>query len=507
MDEDILLPSALLYRKEEMNPMIELPVGDLKGVLTGIGKVINGRTSLPVLGTVKFAPDANGCLTISGTDLETHVTARLGAAQNCEPMLVPLEPLSRLVKSLPSSDRLTIRKADKTHGLLGYLLGGNRVEQSVESMSLDEWPAPIPITEPTVPVDDTFKQALRQALECSSQDTSRYVLNGVCIDITEPDCHCLVATDGRHLYSANTFRFDLKAAAIIPGRKFLNWLPFYDDGNWSLSVQTEKEPNWIRIQSDHWTFLTKPIEGTFPNWRQLVPEAGPKSTRVILTDESVSLMLDVLPRLPGIKDTCHSVSLVLKSTGMVVRGRERATEDWTEVPVHSVTVHGADNEIGINRTYLTKALRFGFTEFIAHDPLTPVVFTAPGRTLLVMPVRLDGAAATPNNTPPPPEAAESTSPSVAQPDNPTEQRNAMASTTTPPTPERGNIKAINGETQSAISAVVDHVEAIKTRLRDVIGDLGKTIDLLKAAEKEKKATLKEVETVRATLRSLQKVDL
>jgi len=40
----------------------------------------------------------------------------------------------------------------------------------------------------------------------------------------------------------------------------------------------------------------------------------------------------------------------------------------------------------------------------------------------------------------------------------------------------------------------------------VIGDLSKTIDLLKAAEKEKKATLKEVETVRATLRSLQKVD-
>ena len=40
----------------------------------------------------------------------------------------------------------------------------------------------------------------------------------------------------------------------------------------------------------------------------------------------------------------------------------------------------------------------------------------------------------------------------------------------------------------------------------MIGDLSKTIDLLKAAEKEKKATLKEVETVRATLRSLQKVD-
>jgi hypothetical protein len=83
----------------------------------------------------------------------------------------------------------------------------------------------------------------------------------------------------------------------------------------------------------------------------------------------------------------------------------------------------------------------------------------------------------------------------------------MASTTTLPAPERGNIKPTNGETHSAISGGVDHVEAIKTRLKEVIGDLSKTIDLLKAGEKEKKATLKEVETVGATLRSLQKVDL
>jgi DNA polymerase III sliding clamp (beta) subunit (PCNA family) len=513
MDEDNLCLSALLFiERKKMNPMIELPVGDLKGVLTGIGKVINGRSTLPVLGTVKFAPEANGCLSISGTDLETHVTAQLGLAKNCEPVLVPLEPLSRLVKSLPASDRLTIRKADKTHALLGYQLAGTRVEQSVESLSLDEWPSSTLFTEAAVPVDDTFKQALRQALECSSDDSTRYVLNGVCIDITQPDCHCLVGTDGRHLYSANTFRLDLKTSVIIPDRKFLNWSPFYDDGNWSLSVETDKEekPAWIRIQSDHWTYLTKAIDGTYPNWRQVIVEPGPKSTRVILTEESVNLMLDVLPRLPGMNDLCRSISLVLKSSGMVVRGRDRAPDDWTEVPVPGVTIHGPDNEVGINRTYLTKALRFGFTEFTVHDPLTPVVFTAPGRTLLVMPVRLDGAPATPNNTPPPPEAAESTSPSVAQPDNPTDQRNAMASTTTTSMtpPERGNLKpATNGETQSAISAVVEHVEEIKTKLRDVIGDLTKTIDLLKAAEKEKKATLKEVETVRATLRSLQKVDL
>ena len=64
-----------------------------------------------------------------------------------------------------------------------------------------------------------------------------------------------------------------------------------------------------------------------------------------------------------------------------------------------------------------------------------------------------------------------------------------------------------GDVARGMTRDVDHVEAIKTRLKDVIGDLSKTIELLKAAEKEKKATLKEVESVRATLRSLQKVEL
>ena len=111
-------------------------------------------------------------------------------------------------------------------------------------------------------------------------------------------------------------------------------------------------------------------------------------------------MLDVLPRLPGMNDHCRSISLLLKSSGMVLRGRERATEDWTEVSVPGVAVHGPEKEVAMNRTYLTKALRFGFAEFTVHDALTPVVFTAPGRTLVVMPVRLEGTPATPNTPPP-----------------------------------------------------------------------------------------------------------
>ena len=44
---------------------------------------------------------------------------------------------------------------------------------------------------------------------------------------------------------------------------------------------------------------------------------------------------------------------------ILLRSRERASDDWTEVPVAGVTVHGPDNEVSLNRSYVTKALRFG----------------------------------------------------------------------------------------------------------------------------------------------------
>ena len=82
-------------------------------------------------------------------------------------------------------------------------------------------------------------------------------------------------------------------------------------------------------------------------------------------------------------------------------------------------------------------------------------------------------------------------------------------------PRRGNLQPKaegndgngngNGANGSALSAAVTQIEVVRAGLRDVIADLNTTLDLLRAAEKEKKTSLKEVESVRATLRSLQKV--
>jgi len=96
---------------------------------------------------------------------------------------------------------------------------------------------------------------------------------------------------------------------------------------------------------------------------------------------------------------------------------------------------------------------------------------------------------------------------VPRPETPTEpERNQLATTTT--SPQR--VPPANGETQTspaALKSALDHLESIKGLLRDLLGRVNDTANLLKAAEKEKRATDQEIESVRRTLRSLQRVQL
>ena len=77
----------------------------------------------------------------------------------------------------------------------------------------------------------------------------------------------------------------------------------------------------------------------------------------------------------------------------------------------------------------------------------------------------------------------------------------MAKTTNPsPKPE---------PTQPAATSpsLIDQVEMIKESLKNIIRDLTAVIEAVKQAEKDKRASEKEVESVRSTLKKLQQVTL
>lgn len=505
---------------------ITLPVGELKTALAGFNKVVSRGTSLPVLGCIRLQPAPDG-VDLQITDLDSFATYRIPTNVPADflPCLISMAALARIVKT--RKDWLWLIHEGAQRFKTRHFIGEHPVEQPIDSLPIEEWPLAPQIKSRPFVVEPAFKESFNQALECSSSESTRQILNGVCLDLTRPDCHCVVGTDGRHLFAANTFHFPLAGSVVVPNRKFFGWPGFTDDGDWLLALEPpvegkEPRPAYIQVQSEHWTFLTRGIEGTYPNWRQVMPSANRNAARVHLTDDAVAAVLEALPRMPGFDDSSQPVVLAVHGGKLALCSRSKHSDHWTEVPVPGTSAEGPDQRVCLNRSFVTKGLRFGFTELEIENGISPVLFTGPGKTMIVMPMRLDDPPVPSEPTQPssqpevtPAETAEAATPSAVQPENPTEPHTAMATTnniTALPAPERASIKSnngngsSNGETGTGLKAVVDQVERIKVNLRDMISDLNDTLDLLKAAEKEKKATLKEVESIRAALRSLQKVE-
>src|SRR4051812_17141789 len=84
---------------------LPLPVGELKNALAGFSKIVNSRTTLPVLGCVRIQPRAEG-VTLQVTDLESFVTFHMAADAPADfpPCLVSLATLAKIVKT--SQDRI-----------------------------------------------------------------------------------------------------------------------------------------------------------------------------------------------------------------------------------------------------------------------------------------------------------------------------------------------------------------------------------------------------------------
>ena len=405
-----------------------------------------------------------------------------------------------------------------------------------------------------MPLEPGFGLALRQALECCSEDSTRYILKGTCLDVRESKLHYVVGTNGRCLFSANSFCFDLKKPVVIPDSKFLEWPDLMDDEEpASLSVEPgqEEEPakdgkpakeataGWVKLESGRWTFITKEILGNFPNWKQVVPITDASWTRVNLSDEAIKQLILVTPNLPGDDGLTHPVRLRMTADQLMVEGRNRDDEDWTSIPVNAV-VTGKPVTVALNRRYLLNALRFGLNQVEMEDPLSPVLFSNGGRKMVIMPVNLDGpkvtastpAAASSEATTATTPAAEQTAPQE-QPGAPTKERTDMArQTARATTPEpmttfqpveaqtannngNGNGNVSNGTSTSittngngsAIKSLVEHVDQIKDTLRNVIRDLAGLVDTVKQAEREKRVAEKEIEAIRAKLRQIKSVNI
>jgi len=497
---------------------IQLPIAELKPALLGLGKIISRKSTLPVLQNIKVDRTKDGWIVLTSTDLDCFVSVRLEQPVNGAPveMLVPYEALTRITKRCGKTDTITVSKADKNNVLVEFPIGNQTGQEHVESLAAEEFP-PVPrIKSDPVPVKDDIRQAILEAMDCASTDETRVILNGAYLDVSSRQGHYVVATDGRHLYSSNSFTLPLQNSLIIPDHKFLGWKEFNNDGEWQQRVQpgAKENPGLLQISSRRWRYITRQIEGNYPNWQQVVPDPKQYNTTMELTPAAMDAILALVPKIPCHDAINNPIGLIVEGKKLTLRGRGANDAKWTDLEVAGVTVNGKPVTVYLNRHFLTKALGFGMGTIQIIDPLTPLKFSNGGKQMIVMPIRATDPASAPATPTPassqdaPAEAprdtqdASSTERSIDMPRN-TNGTSATANGST--TNGNGNGHHDEGVTKPAIEVAIEKIETIKGSYRETIRGLNDLADTLKQVQREQKGTDKEVQSIRVTLEKLQSV--
>jgi DNA polymerase III sliding clamp (beta) subunit (PCNA family) len=497
-------------------PHIVLPVAELKPALMGLGKIIGKRTTLPVLSNIKIERTKDGWVALTTTDLDRCVTVRLEQPGEGEPtaLLIPYEDLQAVTKSCDRADTLTVEAVDENRAAIKYPVGGQTIEHRCESLPVAEFPEIPRIKGDAIALPDTLRQAIHEALQCASTDETRLILNGAYVDVSDPKCQHVVGTDGRHLFSSNSFTLPLAKSLLIPNHRFLGWKEFNADGEWQLRVGVPKTKDDVapfQISSRRWRFIGRQIDGNYPHWRQVVPGPNNYATSIEFAAEAVEGVLQTIGRMPCDDTVNHAIGLEVRDRKFALLGRAPGAAEHTRIEIAEVKTTGRDIRIFFNRHLLTKALEFGLTRVELIDALSALRFCQGGRQMIVMPTR-------PNLTPPPvpapaPQPTPTTPPAAAAqneppaPEQPNERTHTMPAKTNGQTTgaQSTNNTSNTASEKSALDTALAQLEVVRGDFRNGLAGLNKLAEALKQAQRESKASEREIASVRQTLRQIQAV--
>jgi hypothetical protein len=290
-----------------------------------------------------------------------------------------------------------------------------------------------------------------------------------------------------------------------------------------IGLRTEKrkegeEAVGFALSLGPWYFDTKLIQGTYPNWRHVVPARDDDAlNRITFTDADALSLKKILPSFPGADTPSATVALRPGPDGTLViagRGTNDPKETTLELSGGS-RFEGKMPGIGINAYYLLDALDAGFRVFSTNDEWSPLRSDdGRGGLHVTMPIRLGLAPA------PKPAAA-------PKADEPPTQTNEDAATTspggaatTPPATPAGTTEEPKGTTMTeegegttngtpeqgtALERLQAVYEAARAKIREANAALADVAGAIRDAVKENKQLKADVENVRAGLAKLQQI--
>jgi DNA polymerase-3 subunit beta len=351
--------------------------------LSIVGRAVATRTTLPITNNVLLATE-DGRLKLVATNLEMAISCWIGAKIDDEGTItIPARLLTEFVSSLPN-DTIDIQLSPQTK-TLGLKCA--RFEARISGVDAKDFP-PIPSVDEgirtTVEVD-VLRQGINQVVFAAAVEESRPVLTGVSAKF-EKDTLVLAAADGFRLAVYElpiTTTVEQKTEVIIPARTLAELNRLISDNEEPINITLNPSKSQILFQMESVNLVSQLIQGSFPNYSQLIPQSY--TTRVIV---NVNDFLQAT-RTASIfaRDGSGIVRLMITPGGETNPGKltvsARSEEIGDDVGEIDATVEGDESKIAFNGKYLTDVLN------VLHESQVALEITNASSPGLIRPVGTD----------------------------------------------------------------------------------------------------------------------
>jgi DNA polymerase-3 subunit beta len=356
------------------------------GALHAVSGIVERRHTLPILANVLLRKSGKQLeFTTSDLEIQVRTSDDLGGDEDSFNTTVGARKLIDILRSLPNDQVVTLSAAQNK-----LTLQAGKSRFTLQTLPAEDFPL---VNEAVDfgPVFSVPQKVLRglvnQVHFAMAVHDIRYYLNGI-LFIAEGRQLTLVATDGHRLALAQaTLDNEVpKQEVILPRKTVLELQRLLKDED--TPIEMRFAGNQARFSFSGMEFVTKLVEGKFPDYNRVIPKNHKNSVVMGRAPLLASLQRAAIltsEKFKGVRINIEPGVLRIASSNAE---QEEAKEEL------EIDYNGDAIEIGFNVTYLMDALANMGSEMIKlelQDTAASALFTVPdqpGFKYVVMPMRI-----------------------------------------------------------------------------------------------------------------------
>jgi DNA polymerase-3 subunit beta len=357
------------------------------GALQAVSGIVERRHTLPILANVLLRKTGDTIeFTTSDLEIQVRTAAELGGDAGNFSTTVGARKMIDILRTLPADQVVTL-SANQSK----LTLQGGKSRFTLQTLPSDDFPLVNESVDfgPTFSIPQkTLRLLINQVHFAMAVHDIRYYLNGI-LFIAEGKTLTLVATDGHRLAMAqNPLEAEVpsKQEVILPRKTVLELQRLLKDED--AAIEMRFASNQAKFQFAGLEFVTKLVEGKFPDYNRVIPK-----------NHKNSVVLGRAPLLASLQRAAILTSEKFKGVrvniepGLLKIASSNAEQEEAKEEIE-VDYAGDPIEIGFNVSYLIDALANSAHEMVKlelQDGAASALFSLPeqpGFKYVVMPMRI-----------------------------------------------------------------------------------------------------------------------